>query len=75
MSNNRTTPSIFRGEIQSLLTPQEAAAFLRIGESTLSKWRVTKSQNLRWTTVGRRVRYLKNDLEAFVAANFEGGLS
>lgn len=75
MSNNRTTPSIFRGEIQSLLTPQEAAAFLRIGESTLSKWRFTGSQNLRFCKIGRRIRYSKNDLEAFVAANWVGGMS
>lgn len=75
MSIKSTTSSIQRGEIQTLLTPQEAAAYLRIGESTLCKWRFTKSQNLRWVAVGRRVRYLKNDLEAFVTANLVGGMS
>lgn len=75
MTTQRITPSIPRGETLILLTPQEAASFLRIGEATLNKWRFTGSQNLRFCKIGRRIRYSKNDLEAFVASNWVGGMS
>lgn len=73
--NRNLRASVSPTETLILLTPQEAAAFLRVTESALTKWRFTKSQNLRWVAVGRRVRYLKNDLEAFVTSNLVGGMS
>lgn len=73
--NRNLRASVSSTETLILLTPQEAASFLRIGEATLNKWRFTGSQNLRFCKIGRRIRYSKNDLEAFVAANWVGGMS
>jgi len=44
-----------------LLTPEEAAAFLRSHVRTLEKWR-TRRRGPRYVRLGRLVRYFKSDL-------------
>lgn len=55
----------------ALLTPKEAASFLRVAEETLAKWR-TKGTGPKFRRLGHRtVRYLKADLVAWpgISAN------
>jgi len=53
--------------IQSdVLTPEQAAEYLGIAKQTLAVWRSKGRYGLRFTKVGRRVRYRKADLDAFL---------
>jgi len=52
---------------ETLLTPDEVADFLCVTPHTLSVWRCTGRYNLPFVKVGRRVRYRKEDVEAFVS--------
>ncbi|MGG7564905.1 helix-turn-helix domain-containing protein [Rhodovulum sp. DZ06] len=54
-----------------LLTPKEAAAFLRVAESTLAAWRTGRRGQMGppFVKLGRRVFYRRIDLEEFVAGN------
>ena len=49
-----------------LLTPDEAAAWLRSSERTLERWRSEGTGPL-FVRLGRRVAYRLNDLETWVA--------
>lgn len=51
------------------LTPKEAADLLKISEQTLAIWRCTKRYDLPYYRVGRRIRYTRADIDAFVAQN------
>jgi hypothetical protein len=55
------------GAIDPLLTVDEAAAILRCSKASLDKWRLT-GLGPDFVYVGRRVRYRRADLAAFVAA-------
>lgn len=57
----------------TLLTREEAAAFLSIKPQTLAVWHTTRRYNLPVVKVGRAVRYRLSDLEKFVASRIEGG--
>jgi excisionase family DNA binding protein len=50
-----------------LLTPKEAADFLRTTTSTLSVWRSTNRQRLSFVKIGGLVRYRRSVLEKFIA--------
>ena len=54
-------------ELSELLTPEEAAKLLKMAPGTLSNWRV-QGRGPRFTNAGRRIRYARNDLAAYVAA-------
>lgn len=51
---------------RNFLNRQEAADYLGISTSTLANWACTKKFNLPYFLVGRSVRYLKSDIEAFI---------
>ena len=53
---------------EPLLNEAEAAAVLGIAPQTLSIWRSTGRYGLRYIRVGRRIRYRRADLEAWVAS-------
>ena len=53
-------------EADRLLTPDEAAEFLGVTESTLATWRSTRRYNLPWVRVGRRIRYRLGDLTVWI---------
>jgi predicted DNA-binding transcriptional regulator AlpA len=57
-----------------LLTQREAAAFLRLSERTLERWRLT-GDGPRWVKAGRRVLYRAADLEAWIASRVVGSTS
>ena len=50
----------------ALLTTKEAAQYLNITTKTLESWRQSDSY-LRYTKIGKSVRYLQSDLRKFVA--------
>lgn len=52
---------------RALLTPDEVSALLRIPTATLAVWRSTGRVQLRFVKIGRAVRYLPDDIEAYVA--------
>ena len=51
-----------------LLTPKEAAARLRVSESTLAKWRMTAHRKLPFVKIGAKVVYDEAVIERFIAA-------
>lgn len=55
-----------------LLTPEEAAAYLKTEERTLAVWRSTGRYQLPFVKVGRCVRYKRTDLDAFIASRTRG---
>jgi excisionase family DNA binding protein len=58
-------PSLVRRE---LLDEKAAAEFLDIAPGTLSVWRSTGRYRIPFVKVGRRVRYRRADLEAWLAS-------
>ena len=53
--------------MDSLLSPKEAAAFLRVSPDTLAVWRCTKRYpNLPYVKIGGRIRYERADLIRWV---------
>lgn len=54
-----------------LLTPEQVAEQLSIAPGTLAVWRCTRRVVLPWVRVGRHVRYLPEDVDAFVASRRE----
>ena len=59
------SPSLARRE---LLDEKAAAEFLDIAPGTLSVWRSTGRYCIPFVKVGRRVRYRRADLEAWLAS-------
>ena len=64
-----TSAELVETNLDPLLTQQEAAAYLKCQPSTLQVWRCTGRVALPFVKVGRRVRYRKSALDAFLAAN------
>lgn len=54
---------------EDILTPDEAARYLKISEQTLRKLRQRKA--IRAKQVGRQWRYLKEDLDRFLRTDDE----
>ena len=57
-----------RAEASSLLTPKEAAAFLKVSVITLAKWRGKKSGPA-YTRTGRTIKYTREALEDYLRKN------
>ncbi len=51
---------------RDLLSEQEAAELLTVAPGTLSVWRSTGRYNLKFLKVGRKVRYRRSDLLAWL---------
>ncbi|MFB6724945.1 helix-turn-helix domain-containing protein [Kribbella sp. NPDC056345] len=49
----------------SVLTPQEAADYLKVGCSTMKRWRL-RGEGPRYAKVGKAVRYREVDLDEYV---------
>lgn len=52
--------------LQDLLNEIQAASFIDVTPGTLSVWRSTGRYNLPFIKVGRKVRYRRADLEAWL---------
>jgi excisionase family DNA binding protein len=56
-----------------LLTPVEAARYLRVKPQTLATWRLARVYpRLRYVRVGRLIRYRKGDLDEWLDARTVG---
>lgn len=49
-----------------LMTAEEAAEYLNVEVQTLAVWRCHKTYDLPYIKVGRRIRYRKADLDAWI---------
>lgn len=58
-----------REHLDELLTPEEAADFLRMSAKTLAKWRCIR-RGPNYVKIGRRVAYRPSDLASFADAGF-----
>lgn len=58
---------------QPLLTTAQAAALLNLHPVSLRTARSKKKLNLPYVRVGGAIRYRREDIEAFIATNREGG--
>lgn len=57
-----------------LLTTDETADILRLKANTLAKWRCEKSHsNLRFTKIGGKVFYLRDDVYKFIEQSIVEG--
>lgn len=56
------------GRTRELLDEKQAAKYLTVSPGTLSVWRSTGRYNLPFVKVGRMVRYLRADLDAWLEA-------
>jgi len=59
---------------ETYLDRPAAAKYLHVQPNTLAAWACSKRVKLAYSKLGRRVVYRKVDLDAFVAANMEGGV-
>lgn len=55
------------------LTTRQAAEALGVKEQTLHLWRSNNQNDLPYYRVGRAVRYLASDVEAYIARQRVGG--
>lgn len=65
-------PSETAAPPDELLTAKQAAAFLKVKPGTLACWRTTKRYPLKYTRVGKSIRYRLSDLQAFLASRDSG---
>lgn len=65
MPNPTTLPELRASD--DLIDPKPAADLLGIAEGTLSVWRSTGRYNLPFIKVGRKVKYSRKALEAWLA--------
>jgi len=56
-----------KAESRDLLTPAEAANYLKIKENTLAVWRCHKRYPLAYYRLGKSIRYCRSDLNDFIA--------
>ena len=54
------------------LSTPDAAAYLNVSVSTLCNDRVTRSLNIPFTRLGRRILYDRQELDAYLLARMEG---
>jgi len=57
---------------EQLLLPYQAAEYLGVSEQTLAEWRCVGRYNLPYVLVGRRVRYRRSDLDAWLRSRTRG---
>lgn len=55
-----------------LLTNDEAAAYLGVAPQTLTIWRCVKRYAIPYIKVGSRIRYRREDLDAWLASRTVG---
>jgi excisionase family DNA binding protein len=53
---------------EPLMTPAEAADYLRVAEGTLTVWRCTGRHDLPFVRVGRRIMYRRSALDRWIDA-------
>lgn len=68
MSESRPTLADMIASGKTLLTENEAAAFLDTTAGTLQVWRSTGRYGIPFVKIGRSVRYKRADLEAWIAS-------
>lgn len=57
---------------KTLLSPEEAAEYLHVKETTLRMWRYTKKYKLKYIKVGlKKVLYEQKELDRFLEENNE----
>ena len=56
----------------SLLTREQAAEYLGIKPQTLAVWATSRRYPLAYVRVGRSVRYLRSELDRFIASRTVG---
>lgn len=56
-----------------LRSRREAANYLGVSPQTLAVWACTNRYHLPLIKIGRHVKYLQSDLDAFIARNTFGG--
>jgi hypothetical protein len=61
-----------RSDRQPLAEPPAVAAYLKIPERTLEQWR-RACKGPRWVPVGRHIRYVWADVDAWLAGQARGG--
>lgn len=54
---------------QNLVLPEQAALYLSVTTRTLANWRSRGTPNIKFSKIGRCVRYRISDLDAFIAEN------
>jgi excisionase family DNA binding protein len=52
-----------------LMTPAEVAAMLRVNVQTLALWRCSGRSDLRFTRIGKSIRYRRADVLDFIEKN------
>jgi len=55
-----------------LYSPEQAAAYLGLSKNTLAVWRCLQRYPLTYIRVGRRIKYRREDLDAFLASRTVG---
>lgn len=60
---------------QRLLTKEDVSEILGVSVGTLAVWRATKRYNLPYVKSGRLIRYRDEDVQAFINARLQGGMS
>ncbi len=73
MQSQSAVSSILKSQHSDpLMTPGEAAEYLDVAERTLSVWRCTGRYAIPFLKVGRKVRYRKSALDAFLDRRTQG---
>lgn len=57
--------------LSDLMTPEEAARHLGVSSRTLATWRSTGRHGLPYIKVGARVRYRRQDLDAWLSSRMQ----
>lgn len=73
MQSQSAVSSIIKQQADPLFTPAEAADYLDVSARTLAVWRCTGRYNIQFLKVGRKVRYRKSALDAFLDRRTQGG--
>ena len=66
-SNPTGLPELAK-QYRDLLDEREAAKHLEVSDGTLSVWRSTGRYKLPFIKIGRKVRYRRSDLDAWLAS-------
>ena len=66
MASNSTAVSLIRNQSADLLTNEQAAEYIGITPRTLEVWRSTKRYVISYIRVGRKIRYRREALDAFL---------
>lgn len=66
MTTETTLAAILRPKNSDLVDELEAAAILDVAPGTLSVWRSTGRYNLPFVKIGRKVRYSRAELNAWM---------